>query len=110
MAWSAKNADEVIKDIIESLGWNNFCEKLGEVVLPVVKEFYANLLGAVDDKVYIRGQWIDISSTTLGKLLNTPEYDEDEYFRLMEKGIETDELEKSIVPRRETSSVDHRQT
>lgn len=65
MAWSDKNADEVIKDIIESLVWNNFSEKPGEAVLPAVKKFYDNLLGAVDEKVFIQGQWTDMSSKTL---------------------------------------------
>lgn len=41
-------------------------------------------LSSKRNKVFIRGQWIDMSSMTLGKLLKTPEYDKGEYSQMME--------------------------
>lgn len=37
-------------------------KKPDKAVVQMVKEFYANLENWVDDKVFIRGQWINMAS------------------------------------------------
>lgn len=93
LAWEDENADVDTRTIIESLGREQICAKPGKAVLPIMKEFYANLQGMVNDKVFVRGQWVDISISVPNKLLSSPDDDEDEYIRLMEEGVETNQLE-----------------
>lgn len=56
-----------------------------------MKEFYANLEQRVEDKVFMRGKWVDVSSEAINSLISAPEHEEDDYFVLME-GLETSEL------------------
>ena len=46
------------QEIIESKGWHLFCEHKVPRFVDVVKEFYANMVGMKDKKVYVRGKWI----------------------------------------------------
>lgn len=86
------STDPKIKEIIASLGWTKFCEKRREGVLQVVKEFYVNLEERVEDKVFLRGKWIYVSSEAINNLISAPEHEEDDYSVLMEEGLETSEL------------------
>lgn len=73
LAWEDKNGDIYIRDIIERLGWKQICAKHGEAVL-----FCANLQGMVNDNVFIRVHWVDISSSVRNNLLSNPKHVEDE--------------------------------
>lgn len=68
--------------------------KLG--VLQVVKEFYANLEERVDDKVFVRGKWVNISSVVINNLIRTPEQEEDDNLVLMEECLDTIELVEKL--------------
>lgn len=68
--------------------------KLG--VLQVVKEFYANLEERVDDKVFVRGKWVKISSVVINNPIRTPEQEEDDNLVLMEECLDTIELVEKL--------------
>lgn len=95
MEWK-EGGDEDIKNIIERLGWGELCAEQREVVLPLVKEFYANRKGMVNDKVFVRGEWIDFSCPVLNDLLCCPDHDEDDYKKLIEKGVDTEQMEEML--------------
>lgn len=61
--------DKVILDIMTSLGWTKLCKKPDEGTLKLVREFYANLEKKVEDKVFIRGKWVTITSDIINKLI-----------------------------------------
>lgn len=68
--------------------------KLG--VLQVVKEFYANLEERVDDKVFVRGKWVNISSMAINNLIGALEHEKDDYSVLMEERLHTNELVRKM--------------
>lgn len=57
------------------LKWKKFCEKIEEVVMHLVKEFYANIGGRLDDKVFV----LDVSSVVINNLIGALEHEEDDY-------------------------------
>lgn len=67
--------------------------KLDEGVLQL-EEFYTTLEERVDDKVFVRGKWISMSSEAINKLIRAPDYEEDEYSVLMDDGVDTTDLAK----------------
>lgn len=69
-----------------------------EAVLQLVKEFYANMEKKVDDKVFVRGNWVTITSEDINKMVEAPDYEEDEYLELTDEGVDTKELEKKLCP------------
>lgn len=63
-------------------------------VLHLVKEFYANLEEMIDDKVFVKGKWVDISSLAINKLIGSMKREEDDISVLMEEGLDTNERVK----------------
>lgn len=88
--------DKEVQDIIKSLGQIEFYNKPDEGILQLVKKFYVNLEGRVDDKVFLRGKWINMLSEKINKLIGAPDHEEDEYFVLMDEEVETTELVKQL--------------
>lgn len=50
----------------------------------------------IDDKVFVRGKWISLSSEAINKLLGAPNHEKDDYFVLMDERAETNELEEKL--------------
>lgn len=72
------------------------CKARG-AVLPMIKEFYANLQQeGVDVKVFVIGQWVDIFSSTINIIFNTPYHEEDDYSIVMGEGVQTTELVNTL--------------
>lgn len=53
--------------------------------MQLVKEFYANLEEIVDDKIFVRGKWINISSKAINKLIGVHDHEDDEYSVLVDE-------------------------
>lgn len=81
--------DMEVKDIIRSLGWTEFYKKPDEGILQLVKEFYTNVDKRVNDKVSVRGKWINMLNERSNKLIGAPDQEDDKYFVLMDEGVET---------------------
>lgn len=64
-------------------------------VLPVIKEFYANMEEKVEDKLSVTGRWIEISSIVINNQFNALNHEEDDYSTLME-GIESTERVETL--------------
>lgn len=60
-----------VKEIINYLGCKKFYRKLEEGVLQIVKDFNANLVERVDDKVLLE------ESGLINNLIEAPEHEED---------------------------------
>lgn len=56
-------------------------------MLKVVKEFYVNLEDGVENKIFVRGKWVDVSSEAINNLISGSEHDEEKYSVLMEEGL-----------------------
>lgn len=82
--------------IIDCFGWKKFCEKPKEGELQLVKEFYTNLEERVDDKVFVRGKWVDVSSLVINNLIGVPKHEEDDYSTLIEDGLDKNELVRKL--------------
>lgn len=55
-----------------------------------------NLEERIDDKVSVRGMWINMSSKAINKFIRAPDHKEDENSVLMDEGVETTELVKKL--------------
>lgn len=38
----------------------------------------------VDDRVFVRGKWIDVACEVINKLIEAPDYEQNDYFDLMD--------------------------
>lgn len=64
--------------------------------MQLVMEFYSNLEEGVDDKVFLRGKWINRSSEAINKLIGGPDHEEDKYSAIVDEGVETSESVKKL--------------
>ena len=48
----------MLKREVQIKGWTKLCKHLEAAVAPIVHEFYANLCGEQDGKVFVRGKWV----------------------------------------------------
>lgn len=62
----------------------------------MVKGFYAYLEEMANDKVFVLGKWISMSSKAINKLIGAPNHEEGEYSVLMDKGVDTTKLVKKL--------------
>lgn len=62
--------------------------------MQLVKELFVNLDDRADDKVLVRGKWINMSSETFNKL--SSEAFKDEFSGLIDEGVDTIELAKKL--------------
>lgn len=65
----------MIEEMIIRRRWEVFCYTTSAVVIPVVKEFYANLHGINQGSVYVRGRWVSFTPSRINELYsieNTP--------------------------------------
>lgn len=79
-----------VKEIINYLGCKKFCRKLEEGVLHKVKDFIANLVERVDDKVLLE------ESGLINNLLEALEHEEDDYSVVMEEGLDINERVRKL--------------
>lgn len=85
-----------VQEIIQCIGWAELCKKPNEGILRLLKEFYANLEERVNDKVFVWGKWISMSSKAINKFIRAPDHEEDEHFVLMDERVDTTELVKKL--------------
>lgn len=85
--------DKVIQDIVKSLRCTVFCCKLDEGVLQLVRKFYANMEEKKDDSICMR-QMSDHDKQRQQQTnsIAAPNHEEDDYFVLMDEGVDTNEL------------------
>lgn len=88
--------EKEVKYIINCLDWKEFFKKLDEGVLQLIEEFYANRNERVDDKVYAKGIWINMSSETINNLIGALDHEEDRYSLVMDERVDTIELVTSL--------------
>ena len=56
------------KELIEQIGWGNFCKHEKFRYAAVVREFYFNLVGMKDNSVYVRGVWVPYGAKTINEM------------------------------------------
>lgn len=61
-----------------------------------MKAFYANLEERLEDRVFVRGKWVDVSSEAINNLIGAPKHNKDDYTMLMEEGQETNVLVQTL--------------
>lgn len=54
-----------------------------------------NQKGKIEEKIFVRGMWIECSGSVINKLFQCPNIGQDDYSRLRE-GVDTEKLEKVI--------------
>ena len=72
-------------EIVESKGWNIFCEHKAPDFLDVMKEFNANMVGIKDKIVYVKNKWILFSREENEKNYNLNEMKNGSKFKRLEK-------------------------
>lgn len=68
-----------INDMIHDRYWCQFCHQPDATVVPVVREFYANVVEHVDGVAFVRGKRVPFHSQAINKFLRTPNIENDEY-------------------------------
>ena len=69
----------IIKANIVKRGWEGFCAQPFSVIVPVVREFYANATKHNLRKVFVRGKQVPFSGHAINSFLKLPNIENDEY-------------------------------
>ena len=56
---------DFVHSVITKHKWRKFCTHPADVVVPVVREFYAHLAGERQRSVYVRGVQVSIDEDTI---------------------------------------------
>ncbi|KAK5811944.1 hypothetical protein PVK06_027334 [Gossypium arboreum] len=72
-----------IRQVVETLNWELFCEKRPSVDEELVREFYANLTSSEMTEVPVRGIKESINSNAINEFFELPYFENDEYSTLM---------------------------
>ena len=65
--------------------------------LQLTCEFLANLKDRIEDSVYVRGEWVDFSPSTINEVLDLPDYPlDDELVEYNNEGADYDEIIRII--------------
>lgn len=81
--WKDDQGDSEIKDLVQALEWQKFCDSPREANLPLVKEFYANMKGMKQGKVFVRGIWITFDGEEINFVIGCPNHKDDEFVKMM---------------------------
>ena len=73
------------QEVLESKGWNLFCEHKAPGFIDVGKEFYANIVGMKDKTVYVRGKWISFNREQIDLTYNLQERKNESKFKKLVK-------------------------
>lgn len=60
-------AGETFQKVNDERGWNTFCEKPTKTCALIVKEFYVNLNGKVENDIYVRGKQVHLNIDEIHK-------------------------------------------
>ena len=66
-------------------GWLEFCNHHRDLVLPVVKEFYANLVSPSQHNILVRNTLVPLDSRVINTFYNLPAEINYEYAKLLDK-------------------------
>ncbi|GMN60647.1 hypothetical protein TIFTF001_029734 [Ficus carica] len=75
---------EYIYSVIFKNNWKNIYQHPSVAIVPLVKEFYANIDGGSPNSVYVRGKRVDISGSAINKVYRLDDV-EDEYFEFSKR-------------------------
>lgn len=62
--------------------WELFAKQPQPALIPVVKEFYTNAGEYRDIQVFVKSKWFPFDSTSINRLYNLSDVDDDEYSKL----------------------------
>ena len=68
-----------IKANISKRGWDDFCAQPLGAIVPVVREFYANVPEHNLRKVFVRGKQVPFHGPAINSFLKVPNFETDEY-------------------------------
>ena len=69
---------------IDAIRWELLCEHLDPVVVPIVREFYANGKERDGFWVFVRGKWVAFDRTTINGYYGLLDLEDDQYQALLE--------------------------
>lgn len=64
-------------------GWQEFCKHPRDPVLPLVKEFYANMLGQSQQTIWVRNSLVPLDPRVINVFYNLPSDVDCEYSKLI---------------------------
>ena len=76
---------QTIHNAATKRGWLEFCNHPRDLVLPVVKEFYANLVSLDQHNIWLRNTLVPLDSRVINAFYNLPAEINSEYAKLREK-------------------------
>ena len=80
--------DSVSKQV-KNRKWEELVKHPEAVVVPVVREFYANVEEHRNYRVFVRGRWVPFDQTTINRHSNLPKINNDEYEHMLQDALPT---------------------
>ena len=72
-----------VSKIVKNRKWEKLVKHPEATVVPVVREFYANVEEHRNFRVFVRGRWVPFDQTTINRHYNLPNINNDEYERML---------------------------
>ena len=77
--------------------WDNFCAQPQAAIVPVVREFYANVPEHHHRMVFVRGKQVGFSGHAINVFFNLPDIENDDYTAFLGGEIDYQEVLRTIV-------------
>lgn len=74
-----------IDEIVRERGWQKFVQQPGNSVIPVVREFYANVTEDYSSKTVMQGKQVAFNNATINKYFNLSKIRNDDYHTYLEE-------------------------
>uniref|UniRef100_A0A803Q0J0 Putative plant transposon protein domain-containing protein n=1 Tax=Cannabis sativa TaxID=3483 RepID=A0A803Q0J0_CANSA len=71
--------------IISNRDWFKFCDQPDVAAIPVVMEFYANVVNYVNHDVKVRGRKLSFSSREINKFYGHKDIEDDDYAKIVQE-------------------------
>lgn len=81
-----------VENIINNRKWHHFFLTPSPIIIPLIREFYANLPEHSNEAVFVRGKWVNFDKTTINQLYLLEDIDIDEYFVFINQSIDYDHI------------------
>ena len=78
--------------------WEELVKHPEAAVVPVVREFYANVEEHRNYRAFVRGRWVPFDRTTINRHYNLPNIDNDEYERMLQDEVNWETIMNALCP------------
>ena len=83
---------------MEKRKWEELVKHIKAAVVPIVREFYANMEEHKNFRIFVRGKWVAFDRTTINRYYNLPNINNDEYEHMSKGEVNWETIMNALCP------------